>query len=1691
MAKKTKFLLFFCSFLILASGLAGYSQTTPPANSWINYNQAYYKFRIIEDGVYRLNYNSLINSGIPINSIDPRNIQLFARGKEVPVYVEGESDGVFQTSDYIEFFGLKNDGWLDSAVYDTAQNIGNPYISLFNDTAYYFLTWNNSIFNLRMTVETDTVNFNQYQNEPFCFKESINVYKNSYYAGQTSSIATTDPEYSACEGWSSTNYSFSAGRTELMVNRNIYSGGPDAIFTAKVWGASQSLNYPNDQRVMVNMGNSSGPVLTDITFDGYQEINIQLSIPAGNLTSPLSSFYFQSINTGTGHLCYQTIPYSKLKFPHTFDFENLDQFVFFLPPNVTQLKSKIEFSNLGGTGNIVCYDLTNRRKLPVVNFGSGYRFLSPNLGNEKKLLVFRTSVVQFINQLSPVGNNGFFTDYQGSLNNADFLIVYHSSLQPSVQQYGAYKTQKGFNVLSADIDQLYDQYGYGVKKHPLAIRNFAQAAKTNYNGNAQQYLLLAGKAITPDMNRNNAQYFAETLVPTMGYPASDNLLTTKITGTTGYETGIPLGRIAAKNSAELNAYLQKLIQFENNSNELWTKKIINFAGGFDAPSQNQLKYYLQQYENTLEDTLFGGHVTTFSKTSTAPIQITASDSIKNLIESGVVMMNFFGHAAGSGFDQNIDDPSVYNWNGKYPLLVANSCFVGNLHLPLGTYISASENYTLSPNVGTIGFLAQVGAGLPPVLFTYTNSFFKKLGKEFYGAGIGKCMQEAVKEVQVNSYDLLKETCLEMTLHGDPSIKIYPKDLPDYRLTSANIYTSPAVLTSSIDSFYVNVIVDNIGRARKDSIVLETKRYLPDGSLSQTLVKAIKATYYQDTIRIKLPINPNQGAGINLMEFYIDATNKIFELSESNNKISVQFFIRSEDITPVYPYEFAIVPQNKITLKASTSNPLAPLKNYRFQIDTSDQFLNPLSNTSIASTGGVVEWEVPLNLIDSNVYYWRVAVDTLISGTYRWKESSFQYVPQKTGWAQAHFFQYKNNDYQFIQFNRPQRKFNFVPNSRLLNCRTYSSPINQFPSDAELYATEYRLDAEVQDYAGCQYIPAFHVAVIDSLTLQSWGKYWVDNSVSPPVTYNPTHNFGNANNGSLCRDQMEKYFIFRTNNAAQLSGMKNMLQNEIPNGNYILIYTWIRGNFQSLADTSLLSVLEGLGADSVRFLPNQKAWIFFAKKGDPSTAQEVISPGNGSSEITFSHPLTSNWNTGTISSSLIGPASSWNSLHWYQKSIETPSNDSVWVRLLGQRPNGIFDTLLQQIMPGTQYDLSLQGIADAQVHPKLKLEFITTDPVSFTPAQARKWQIHYEEIPESAVNPKKYFSLSKTLFEEGEPANLKCAIENISRVSMDSLMVKFWVEDKNRNVHLLPYSLQDSLRKGDTLIASISIPTLGYAGNNTLWMEVNPIKPGSNLFYQPEQYHFNNYLQVPIKVKEDITNPILDVTFDGIHIMNGDLISAKPHIVIKLNDENKYLLLNDTANFALYLKKPGTVQPERIYFGGTNPYNLSWIPAQLPHNTFTIEMKPEFLTDGKYELMADAMDASKNSSGALDYKIEFEVINASSITEVMNYPNPFSGKTNFVFTLTGSKLPDEFNIRIMTVSGKVVKEISMAELGPIRIGRNITSYAWDGTDEFGDPLATGVYLYKVSTGIEGESIEKRASGADEFFRKGWGKMMLIR
>ena len=117
-----------------------------------------------------------------------------------------------------------------------------------------------------------------------------------------------------------------------------------------------------------------------------------------------------------------------------------------------------------------------------------------------------------------------------------------------------------------------------------------------------------------------------------------------------------------------------------------------------------------------------------------------------------------------------------------------------------------------------------------------------------------------------------------------------------------------------------------------------------------------------------------------------------------------------------------------------------------------------------------------------------------------------------------------------------------------------------------------------------------------------------------------------------------------------------------------------------------------------------------------------------------------------------------------------------------------------------------------------------------------------------------------------------------------------------------------------------------------------------------------------------------------------------------------------------------------------------------------------------------------------------------ISNVFNYPNPFTTSTQFVYTLTGIEPPAQYKIQIMSVSGRIVRELTELDLGPLRIGTHRTELAWDGRDQYGDRMANGVYLYRViAKDATGKDYEKYDDGndTDRFFKKNIGKLVILR
>src|SRR5690606_29048081 len=131
-------------------------------------------------------------------------------------------------------------------------------------------------------------------------------------------------------------------------------------------------------------------------------------------------------------------------------------------------------------------------------------------------------------------------------------------------------------------------------------------------------------------------------------------------------------------------------------------------------------------------------------------------------------------------------------------------------------------------------------------------------------------------------------------------------------------------------------------------------------------------------------------------------------------------------------------------------------------------------------------------------------------------------------------------------------------------------------------------------------------------------------------------------------------------------------------------------------------------------------------------------------------------------------------------------------------------------------------------------------------------------------------------------------------------------------------------------------------------------------------------------------------------------------------------------------------------------------------------------------------------GDHDYSISFQVITAETVSHLYNYPNPFSTATRFVYTLTGASSPAYYKIQIMSLSGRIVREITQQELGPLNVGTHMTDFVWDGTDEHGNQLAAGTYIYRmIVKNQEQKDYDRYETSGDGFFNKGWGKLVILR
>ena len=1699
-------------------------------NEWVSYDQRYFSFSVVENGIYKIDYNTLVASGIPLSTIHTDDFQVYGRERQIPIYISDGGDQTIDNGDFIFLYAEKNDCWLDSTLYDDPSWIGNPKYSLFNDTIQYFLTWDEGSINSSRFLEETDVDFTPYAPAPYVIEEESAFYFNQYNEGIKSSSASSS-FYMSGEGWGITRRNIGwVWDLNGIDFENIYLGpeSPDITYESVLVGSSNAAipaGAGGNHHTRHTIGNSNF-VLIDSVFSGYKGVFSSMSFPSSVIGPDGSSNFKVSIIGDLGvSTDYQSINYISFDYPRTSIYSGESSLDFNVIFNETASKSRIDISGANLTNPIAFSFGSTPRMIPILSNLGGYSLLLPNSSNlgDTRLIIESENEMNSISILRPVNGDGFFTDFSSIPDLEDALLfVYNDILKTIVDDYVSHRSSSiggGYNVILAEVNELYQQYGGGIPKHINGIRRFAHHIY-DISQEKPVGLFLIGKGIREANitsstsigpgTRSNVSSYQNSLIPSFGQPSCDACITSNLPGTNKYTPLIPTGRISARTPGELQLYLNKIIEYDEQQNQGdvystntkdWQKQILHFSGGTEAAEQVLLQSFLNGMAEKAEDYYFAGNVDLVAKENDNPINPNELDDIKNRISDGISLMNFFGHftTSSSGFDINLDEPSTWDNQGKYPLLIANSCYNGNI---FHNSFSNSESFVLTPNAGVIAYLGTLNYGFISPLKSYSDQFYEEFSRNNYGGTIGSHIKNTIEAGLSNTTSLQTEsTYTQMTLHGDPMIKLNYHNLPEIELTDSRISFGPENISLATDSIEINIKLRNLGQSIIENFNVTIQRDFPNSNIDSLYLFNLDGLNYEREVQVKIPLQSNIGIGLNKFTIKVDRPDYIDEQYDEqiNNQSVKNFLISVDGVEPVWPENFAVVPGDSICLKASTINPIADIQNYKFEIDTTDSFSSPFTKFSIqSSSGGVLQvdpnnWTNALTLDseqlileDSLVYFWRVA---LIDNDMIWKTRSFQRIENKRGWGQDDWGQFQSNSFNGISLNQGSEFREFEPIQSQISCFVTSSLLSYIHPD-----NSWSLNGVQQDYDICTVIPKFHVAVIDKASLVPMETRY---TYSNGAVVNPNNDFGNSNDNGGCAGRPMKFFTFHQDNTTEIDAFQNFVENEVSNGDYILIYSPIKARYDwwSTYDPGLFDTFTNLGSDSISPSRPNQPFIFLTRKGDPSFVVEIFSQ-NGE-DIILDTIISGTETIGFESSPLIGPVSHWGELHWKQNALESSSADSTLLELQLFDEAGIYNSSIDTLFTLHDSIIDLSNLLDANNFPFIKLKASYSDDNTQTPAQMDFWHVLYTPIPEAAIDASVGYTWLPGLdtLQEGEQGGFAVNIVNISDVDMDSLLVTYYILDENQQIHPIDYPRSDSLLEAQTLRDTISFDTKDLIGNNYFCVEVNPyIDLSLSVTDQPEQSHINNVLQIPFSVTAENINPILDVTFNGIHILNNDIVAPTSEILITLNDENPYLILDsdlDTSLFGIYLTDPDGNQTRIPFMDGSGNMIMQWIPGDQNQNKFKIIYPAYFEKSGVYSLLVQGEDKSGNLSGDFDYEIDFEVIHESMITQLMNYPNPFSTSTRFVFTLTGDRIPDDILIQIMTISGRVVREITESELGVIQIGRNISDFAWDGRDAFGDQLANGVYLYRVKAKIDGMDINLLDLGADKYFHKGLGKMYLLR
>lgn len=883
--------------ILLGTGLLLNAQNNTIQKSFLTVKNSvlsqgtWYKFAIDTTGVFKIDRQFLQSLGINTSTINPKNIRIYGNGgkllpmlnnefrydglQENAIFVSGEDDNSFDANDYILFYGVGPHSWK---INTTQPHLSSHQNNIYSDKAYYFITIdnglgkrisnapeNNSTADIQITTYNELKVFeedktNLFANGQQWFGKDLSFDNTTSISFNFTELETSQPIYSKVRG-----VSISSTISQMQININGQS--VNSINFSAIPGNSLTLAIPGEVNNTVITNSNS--VKIDITYN--------------NNGNPSAKAYLDFVEViGTKKLTANGRQFSFRSF------EAANQ----------PFSTIVEYAINNNSAIHQVWNVSDHLNPAIItNQSTGGNFtFKENAGSLKEFVVLNESDYYTPQQV----DNPLVTNQNlHSLQNIDYIIITQDFLKNEAERLANHHRQHaGLTVQVVDLQQIYNEFSSG-SPDVTAIRDFVKHlyANATTDDNRIKYVCLFGDASYDFKDRitNN-----NNIVPAFQSYESFDLARSYVTDDyfgmmddhegnleTSDKQDVATGRYPVITELEAKNMVDKTLSYYATSSlGDWRNKITLIADDPDSAGE----FVLQQTVERIADTI-AKNKPIFNLTkiyADAYVQQTSAggerypevnDAIDNAIETGSLIVDYFGHGGEDGWAQEriLGVEQIKDWNNPniLPLLITVTCEFSRFDNPL------------RPTAGEFTFLNTNGGAAS--MITTTREIFISVGQRYNEILIKKLLNfnnedytisEALMAMKNDPASPATSQRLFVYFLGDPAMKLaQPK--PNIKLTKLN----DVDVSQSIDTLKAlsKITLEGIVTDQNDNL-------LPDfnGTVSTTIYdKSVEKTTLD-----------NNGFG-NTMTF--DATeSKIFRgrASATNGNFKFEFIV-PKDIRIAY------------------------------------------------------------------------------------------------------------------------------------------------------------------------------------------------------------------------------------------------------------------------------------------------------------------------------------------------------------------------------------------------------------------------------------------------------------------------------------------------------------------------------------------------------------------------------------------------------------------------------------------------------------------------------------------------------------------------------------------------------------------------------------------------------------------------